>query len=390
VPSQRKHWKWILVGAVLCALLALGITAYRMRGAVAPFAPASLAGEEARHDALRLAPGFSLNMFAEDIEGARSLVAGPNGTVFVGSRHAGKVYAIVDADQDGRAEETHVIAAGLNSPNGVALLDGSLFVAEVGRILRLDGVDDQPERPRELKVVRDNLPTEEHHGWRYLAAGPDGLLYLSIGAPCNVCVREDDSRFATILRMRPDGSNVQVVARGVRNSVGFDWQPGTDELYFTDNGRDWMGDDAPPDELNRATEAVAHFGFPFCHGSDIQDPEFDAMTCEETQAPALELTAHGASLGMRFYDAGMFPARYYGGIFIAQHGSWNRSTPVGYRVIFVPMEGGILGTPEVFVEGWLTDTVAWGRPVDLAVLPDGSLLISDDKANAIYRITHGG
>jgi glucose/arabinose dehydrogenase len=304
----------------------------------------------------------------------------------VGSRSAGKVYALVDLNQDQKADEVITIAEGLNKPNGVAFLDGSLYVAEISRVLRYDRIEARLKNPPRPVVVNDSFPKDEHHGWKFIRFGPDGRLYVPVGAPCNVCERKDP-RYASIMRMKPDGTGLEIFARGVRNTVGFDWHPLTQELWFTDNGRDWMGDDLPPDELNHALEKGMHFGFPYCHGKNIPDPQFGKKhKCEEFVPPAMELGAHVASLGMRFYTGTMFPAEYRNQIFIAEHGSWNRSELAGYRVTLVKLEKGRAVKYEVFAEGWLDWAGAWGRPVDVQVMPDGALLVSDDKAGAIYRI----
>ncbi len=311
----------------------------------------------------------------------------PNGTLFVGSRGAGNVYAIPDRDGDGRGDAVITIASGLDSPNGVAFRNGSLYVAEIGRILRYDDIETNLENPPEAAVVSDAFPDEASHGWKFIAFGPDGNLYVPVGAPCNVCDPEDE-RFAAIHRMNPDGTNLEIYARGIRNTVGFDWHPETGELWFTDNGRDWLGDDIPPDELNRAPESGMHFGFPYCHGAAIPDPEFgEEQSCAEFTPPEQELGPHVAALGMRFYDGGQFPEEYQNRIFIAEHGSWNRAEPIGYRVTMVTLENGTPVSYEVFAEGWLQGGDAWGRPVDVEVANDGSLLVSDDRANAVYRIT---
>jgi len=238
---------------------------------------------------------------------------------------------MVDHDGDGAADVVHTIATGLTQPNGVAFRDGSLYVAEVSRILRYDGIEARLDDPPDPVVLLDGLPTETHHGWKFLRFGPDGWLYFQVGAPCNICLSADE-RYASILRVRPDGSDLEVFARGVRNTVGFDWHPDTGVLWFTDNGRDNLGDDVPPDELNRAPEAGLHFGYPYCHGGSIPDPEYGAERgCEEFVGPALRMGAHVASLGMRFYTGDMFPAEYRHRIFIAQHGSWNRTVPSELR-----------------------------------------------------------
>ncbi len=340
---------------------------------------------------IRLPAGFEIGYYAKDVPGARSLALGPPGTVFVGTRRAGIVYALFDRDGDQRAERVVEFASGLDVPNGVAYRDGSLYVAEVGRILRYDGIEAwvrDPSRKLEPAVVRDDLPRERHHGWKFIRFGPDGWLYVPVGAPCNVCARKDP--FAAILRLRPEGSDLEVYARGVRNTVGFDWHPETRELWFTDNGRDWMGDDLPPDELNRAPRSGLDFGFPYCHGGTIADPEFGAeRPCAAFEPPVVNLGPHVAALGMRFYTGRMFPAEYRGQIFIAEHGSWNRSVPIGYRVTLVRFAQAP-GSPsyEVFAEGWLQGGRPWGRPVDVEVMPDGALLVSDDHAGAVYRIAY--
>lgn len=341
---------------------------------------------------IRLPEGFKVEYFARDVPGARSLAQGPDGIVFVGTRSEGKVYAVLDRNGDGKADAVIVIASGLNSPNGVAYRDGSLYVAEIGRVIRFDDIASRLHNPPRPIVVNDAFPKEGHHGWKFIRFGPDGKLYVPIGAPCNICERKDDPRFASITRMNSDGSNLEIFAHGVRNTVGLDWNPVTKELWFTDNGRDMLGDDRPPDELNRAAVKGLHFGYPYRHGKAIVDPEFGAKAPSALvfTAPEQELGPHVASLGMRFYNSSMFPEQYRGGVFIAEHGSWNRSTPIGYRITFVPLKGNKAEAYTVFAEGWLKGFAAWGRPVDLEVMPDGALLVSDDKKGAIYRISYGG
>lgn len=339
-------------------------------------------------EAIRLPEGFTLAVYASGLDGPRSLALGEDGTLFVGSRDAGNVYAVRDTTGDFIADEVQTVAAGLLVPNGVAVHDGALFVAEVHRILRYDEIERRLDDPPQPVVVRDDLPTEGWHGWRYIGFGPDGWLYVSIGAPCNVC-SEADERFATIMRMRPDGTDLEVFARGVRNSVGFDWHPETAALWFTDNGRDFLGNDAPPDEVNRAPSAGLHFGFPYCHGGTIPDPEFgDRRSCDEFVPPAQALDAHVAGLGLRFYTGDMFPSEYRGQLLIAEHGSWNRFPPAGYRITLVRLEGNRAVGYEPFAEGWLSMGRAWGTPADLLVLPDGSVVVSDDRAGTIYRISY--
>jgi glucose/arabinose dehydrogenase len=316
------------------------------------------------------------------------MVLSPNGTLFVGTREEEKVYAVLDHNKDGIADEVITIAHGLNMPNGVAFRDGALYVAEVNRTIRYGDIENKLRNPPLLVIMNDSFPKDAHHGWKFIRFGPDGMLYVPVGAPCNVCER-DDPRYATIMRMKPDGTGLEIFARGVRNTVGFDWHPETKELWFTDNGRDWLGDDLPPDELNYAPKAGLHFGFPYCHGKNIPDPEYGKKhRCEEFVAPAMELGPHVASLGMRFYTGNMFPAEYRNQILVAEHGSWNRSVPIGYRVALVRLQNNRAVKYEVFAEGWLQGERAWGRPVDVLVMPDGALLVSDDKAGVIYRIIY--
>ncbi len=339
---------------------------------------------------LCLPPGFQVAEYAPHVPNARALALGAQGTVFVGTQREGKVYAVVDRDQDQRADAVHTLAEGLFMPSGVAFRDGALYVAEVNRILRFDGIESRLRNPPPPVVVNDTLPRDRWHGWKFIRFGPDDLLYVPVGAPCNVCTKQDP-RYASILRMKPDGSALENFARGVRNSVGFDWHPETQEFWFTDNGRDWLGDDSPPCELNHAPQPGLHFGFPYCHGRSIPDPDFGSeQPCTALTPPAQELGPHVAPLGMRFYTGSMFPASYRNQIFIAEHGSWNRSTPIGYRVMLVRLEENTATSYEVFAEGWLQKDGAWGRPVDVLVMPDGALLVSDDRAGAIYRISYQG
>lgn len=351
---------------------------------------AASSGEESSLP-ITLPPGFKISVFANRIPNARSLALSPNGTLFVGTRTAGNLYALRDEDGDNIAESGFIVGQNMNMPNGVAFRDGALYVAEVNRVLRFDDIEANLDNlPLTPEVINDAFPREQHHGWKFIRFGPDGLLYVPVGAPCNVC-EPPGEMYGTIMRLQPDGSNLEIFAHGVRNSVGFDWHPETGELWFTDNGRDQMGDDVPPDELNHAPEQGLHFGFPYCHGGTIPDPEFGREhPCDEFEPPAQPLGPHVASLGMRFYTGDMFPEEYRNQIFIAEHGSWNRSTPLGYRIMLVRLEDNKVVSYEVFAEGWLQGEQAWGRPVDLLVMPDGSMLVSDDTGNAIYRITYQG
>jgi glucose/arabinose dehydrogenase len=337
---------------------------------------------------LTVPEGFKMSVFATDVQNARSMTLGEQGTLFVGSRGSGNVYALQDTDGDFQVDQRYTLASGLNMPNGVAFRKGALYVAEVNKIWRYDGIEDRLDNPPDPVLITDSLPDESWHGWKYIAFGPDDKLYVPVGAPCNICEREDQ-RYASILRMNPDGSEMEVYASGVRNTVGFAWHPVTQDLWFTDNGRDLMTDDVPPDELNHAAQAGQHFGFPYCHGGDVADPKFGSeRSCSEFVAPVQKLAPHTAALGMKFYTDSLFPASYLGNIFIAEHGSWNRKEPLGYRITRVVLEGDEAVSYEPFVSGWLTEEGAWGRPVDILQYGDGSLLISDDHAHAIYRLSH--
>lgn len=341
-------------------------------------------------ECIGLPPGFSIDYYAEGVEGARSMALSPEGTLFAGSRGAGKLYAMTDRNGDNKADDVLVIAEGLDMPNGVAFRNGSLYVAEISRVLRYDDIEARLENPPDPVVVRGDFPADRSHGWKYIKFGPDGKLYVPVGMPCNVCnLEEEEERYGTMMRMEPDGSQPEIFARGIRNTVGFAWNPETGELWFTDNGRDWLGDDLPPDELNRAPVPGMHFGFPYCHGKDTPDPEYgEFRNCSEFTAPEVELGPHVAALGMTFYNGSMFPEEYRNQIFIAEHGSWNRKIPIGYRVSLVRLENGTPVSYEPFADGWLQGLASWGRPVDVLVMPDGALLVSDDKNNAIYRISY--
>lgn len=340
-------------------------------------------------DLIKLPPGFSISAYTDQTPNAREMCLSSSGTLFVGSMAAGNVYAARDNDGDGVAEQVVVAARGLRMPVGVAFRDGSLYVSEVSQIWRYANIEAHLGQAATRTLVRGDFPTAEHHGWKFIAFGPDGLLYVPVGAPCNVC-EQADKRFASIMRMQPDGKQLELFASGIRNTVGFDWDPRTKELWFTDNGRDLLGDDIPPDELNHAPRSGMHFGFPYFHGNSIPDPDFAKghNAADYTQA-AQALGPHVAALGMRFYSGAMFPPEYRNQIFIAEHGSWNRSTPLGARVTLVRLKDGQATGYEVFAEGWQRpDGSRWGRPADVLVLPDGSLLVSDDLAGAVYRITY--
>lgn len=297
---------------------------------------------------------------------------------------------MVDADNDGVAEKKYTIAKGMSTPNGVAFHNGTLYIAEISKIWKIDSIESRLENPGKPVLVYDKLPKEEHHGWKYIAFGPDNKLYVPVGAPCNICDdNEKDKRFSSIMRMDADGKNAEVYAHGIRNTVGFTWHPQTNELWFTDNGRDMLGDDIPADELNVATEKDENFGYPYCHADGIRDPEFNkGRDCSEFKAPAGKLTPHGAALGIKFNTGSMFPDSLKNHAFIAEHGSWNRSKPIGYRIMLATLDGQTVKSYKPFIDGWLTNNEAWGRPVDVLFLKDGSMLISDDHANAVYRVTY--
>ncbi len=340
---------------------------------------------------IKLPAGFSISVFADNVENARTLALGNDGTVFVGSMKAGNVYALQDKNNDGKAEQRYLIAAGLYLPNGVAYKNGSLYVAEVNRISRFENIDQQLANPPKPKAIYTQFPDKRHHGWKYLRFGPDNKLYTAVGAPCNICEPEADI-FSSLVRLKPDGTDLEILARGIRNTVGFDWQPGTNALYFTENGRDYLGDDIPPDELNLWTKKGQHFGYPYCHAGEILDPEFGSdKKCQDYTKPEWQFKAHMAPLGIRFYRGQQFPKSYQQQLFVAQHGSWNRSTPHGYRIALLKFEHGRPLSEQVFAEGWLAkDGKAIGRPVDILELADGSLLVSDDLAGVIYKITYTG
>jgi glucose/arabinose dehydrogenase len=370
----------------------------RRAAAVAGLLASAVAVAAPQTEKLRVPAGFRVELLTDAVPNARQMALGRHdatrGIVYVGSASAGKVYAVQYGASGARAS-VQTIASGLQLPSGVAYRNGALFVGALARVLRFDDIDDRLAAPPAPRVVSDRFPGDSHHGRRFIAFGPDGKLYVPVGAPCNVCLPDD--RHGVIQRMNDDGSgDVETVARGVRNSVGFDWSPVDGTLWFTDNGRDMLGDDLPADELNRATRVGEHFGYPFCHQGDSADPEFGARrACSEFTAPAAKLGAHVAALGMRFYNGTQFPSAYRGNVFIAEHGSWNRSSKVGYQVVRVAVDGqGRAGTPEPFLHGFLQvdggRESVWGRPADVLPLPDGSLLVSDDTAGAIYRVRYSG
>ncbi len=348
---------------------------------------------------LNIPDGFDLQVYGR-VDNARQMAMSENGTLYVSNRRGGNVYRVKDTNGDFKIDELDTLLSGLDQPNGVAIKDGDLYVADISKLWVIRDVDNAVEINPEL--IYDDYPTETHHGWKFIAFGPDGKLYVPVGAPCNICEPEDEI-YATITRMDPDGTNREIYARGVRNTVGFTWHPETGELWFTDNNRDWLGDDGPPCELNRVSEMGQHFGYPYCHGGNIVDPgvndddeEFEVTpTCEGFTAPAQNLGPHVAPLGVKFYTGDMFPEQFKNLIFIAEHGSWNRSPEAGHTGHLISMvreENGEGVEYETFIDGFLIkeSNEAWGRPVDLLVLEDGSMLISDDKSGTIYRLTYKG
>ena len=330
--------------------------------------------------------GFEFTTYTDAVANARQMALGDDGVLYVGTRRAGVVYAVIPTDGEPRVV---TISSGHTMPSGVAYRDGDLYVGALNEILRFPNIATTRESKPKPEVITDALPSERHHGWKYLGFGPDGNLYLPVGAPCNICLSEDE-RFASIMRMDPRSGETTVVAHGVRNSVGFDWHPDTGEMWFSDNGRDMLGDDVPPEEINRLSRDGAHFGYPFIHADAIMDPEFGAgHSAADYVAPIVEIQAHSAALGLAFYRYAQFPARYQNALFIAEHGSWNRSSKVGYRVSVVTFDG---ERPQYapFLDHWLADETASGRPNDVLVTPTGDLLISDDQAGAIYRVRYTG
>lgn len=340
---------------------------------------------------LHVPAGFQVEVYAE-VPGARQMALGTNGNVYVGTR-GNKVYAVVDKNKDHKADQVVAILDDLKVGNGVVMVDGHLYVAEQHRITRYAAPDFDLTLPfkQMREVIYDQLPDKAHHGWRYLAVGPDNKLYVTVGAPCNIC--DPQGNEASILRMNADGSQVETYAKGVRNSVGLDFQPGTGTPFFTDNGVDLMGADVPNDELNAAPVAGLHFGFPFYAGGDARQAEWQAKTPPaKVTFPVARFQAHSANLGFKFYTGKQFPAEYTGNAIIAQHGSWNRKQPVGYQLVRVTFDAQHqVKDTQVFIDGWLSaEGEMWGRPNDVLQLPDGSLLVSDDFNGVIYRVSYDG
>jgi len=367
---------------------AQGRTADGMNPSLSPNPPgiSALPADEIPVSKLKVPPGFKVELWASGMPNGRSMTESPSGVVYVGTRFTGNVYAVVT--KDGK-REVKTIAKGLHRPNGVAFANGSLYVAELSRIIRYDNIEANLDNPPAPVVVFDALPKDEPHGWKFLTLSPDGqYLYFQIGTPANIVV--PPYTHAAIVRLNLKTNILEYVATGVRNSVGMDFQKGTKELWFTNNGRDWADENLPNDTLNRLAHKGMNFGYPFCHQGDFLDPEFGkGRSCDEFDKPEMKLGAHVAALGMRFYNGNMFPAEYKGNIFIAEHGSWNKTKKSGYQVVRVVLDAKNKPVKlEPFITGWLEGESFWGRPVDVQVLKDGSMLVSDDETGAIFRVSY--
>lgn len=359
--------------------------AKQLRGVPAP--PFPTAADKLQLGQLKMPKGFKIELYLSGIPNARSLRMGDKGTVFVSNRQLDKVYAIVE--KNGK-REAKVIASGLDRPNGLAFHNGTLYIGEGTKISKLENIEDKLDSPGKPALIYDDLPNHQSHGWKFIAVGPDNKLYINVGAPCNICLPPEEN--AQIRRINLDGSGAEVFARGVRNSVGFDWHPITKDMYFTDNGRDWLSEDLPEDELNRVTKVGQHFGFPYCHQGTFTDREMGwGRSCDEFTPPVALLGPHSAALGMRFNTSTTFPAEYRNAIFIARHGSWNRTKKIGGDIVVTKLNvDGTVKSVEPFITGFLNNNEYWGRPVDVQFLKDGSMLISDDFAGAVYRVTYTG
>ena len=368
---------------------AQGRTAEQANSNLTPHPPGLIAlpVDEIQTAKLKAPPGFKVELWASGLPNARSMTVGSKGTVFFGTRFPGNVYAVVD---NGKTRQTRVIAKGLHRPNGVAFKNGALYVAELSRILRYDNIESQLDNPPAPVVVFDALPKDEPHGWKFMTFGPDGKLYFQIGTPANAVV--PPATHAVIMQLDLETKTMRTIASGVRNSVGMDFHPVTKELWFTNNGRDWVTDDLPNDTLHHVSRKGMNFGYPFCHQGDLLDPDFGkGRTCDEFDKPDMLLGPHVAALGMRFYTGKMFPAAYKNSIFIAEHGSWNRTKKTGYIVSRVVLDkNGKAVSKEPFLTGFANGEDFWGRPADVQVMPDGALLVSDDVAGAVFRVSYAG
>lgn len=390
-PAARAAGKTTQAAGAAASSGAAAAPAAKPAATAAAALPAAPDKAAALLSGFKLPKGFRIAVYADKVETARSMAVSDSGIVYVGSRKAGKVYALVDDNKDGVADRVLTIAEGLQNPIGVALLNGALYVAEISRIIRFDNIDASYAARPAYKVVKADLPKETWHGEKFIKAGPDGKIYVPIGAPCNTCNKEDQA-YSKIWRMNPDGSNFEEYARGIRNTVGFTWHPVSKDMWFTDNGPDMMGDNAPSCELNVAPKAGLHFGFPYCHGGVLPDPEFGKLrACEQFVEPVAKLGPHVAPLGLNFYTGTQFPAQYRNNLFIAEHGSWNRENKIGYKVSLVTLYNGKMVSSTTFIDGFLRDgDEVVGRPVDIAVLADGSMLVSDDHGGRVYRVTYTG
>ncbi len=339
---------------------------------------------------LVLPKGFQIEIFADQLPGARTMAQSDAGVIFVGTRGEGKVYALIPPKNSQEKMRTITLLSGLNEPNGVAYHQGDLYVAEIHRILKYPNVDQHLDKMPAPIVLNESLPTPKWHGYRVIHVGPDNYLYIAIGMPCNTCnYREKQPLFGTITRMSLDGKELTPYAIGIRNSVGFDFHPQTKELWFTDNGQDLLGDDTPPDEINRAYKAGLDFGFPYVYGDNTLAPGYTEQSIKGLtfEKPVFKLQAHVAPLGLIFYTGKQFPSEYQNQMFVALHGSWNRSKKVGYEVIQLTLEGNRITQMQPFVTGFLQGEIGWGRPVDFLIPPDGSLLITDDFNGLIYMVS---
>jgi len=342
------------------------------------------------NEPIQLPPGFGISTYVRGLAGPRMMAIGPDGALYVAERNAGLIVRLPDRDRDGLADAVEVVADGLSAPSSLAFyVDGSLYVGETTRILRLTDPDGDGFFQVQ-EVVVGGLPSGGHNTRTVLFDPAGTYLYVSVGSSCNVCIEEDERR-ATIMRYRPDGSEETVYARGLRNAVGIKFRPGTDELWVTNNGRDRMGDDLPPETVYRIQQND-NAGWPRCHSGRIVDPEFgEPAACDGILDPVVEMQAHSAPLGLSFYEGAQFPSSYQGDLFIAFHGSWNRTVPTGYKVVYIPIEDGHPGAVQDFAVGWLrSDGSRWGRPVDVIAGAEGSLFISDDEGGTIYRVFYSG
>ena len=397
----------LTAGAVAALLLAAWPSAAQQQAPLPPGSP--LIGRPDTEAAKRLAPvlppplptaadqlptaklkapaGFKIELYASGVDNARTLRQGDKGTVFVSSRLKDKIHAIVE--RNGK-REVKVVASGLYRPNGIALHNGTLYIAELSQISKIDNIEANLDNPPKPTVIFSDLPKDEAHGWKYLTVGPDNKLYFQVGAPCNICMPPE--RNAKIYRLNLDGSGLEVVATGIRQIVGMDWHPTLKQLYFTENSRDWLSEDIPQDKLNRLTQpGKDNFGYPYCHQGNVPDQEFGwGHSCDEFTKPLALLGPHVAPLGMRFYTGTSFPAAYRNQIIIARHGSWNRTNKAGGDLVLVKLKpDGTFASMEPFVTGFLDNNKYVGRPVDVLVMKDGSLLVSDDYNGAVYRISYG-